>query len=515
MNAMLPRPRLAYPQSPAYSFLQRAAELWPEREALRFEGDSYSYRELDSLSNAFANALLGLGLRPGARVFLMVGNCVEWMVANQGILLAGGASVMPNPLWKAAETEHALSLTEPDVIVADRNCLHLVEGKKDGRILIGVGDSLPPGWRPFWEFVRSAPAARPMVSNFNPEGEAALPFSSGTTGLPKAVRHTHQSFVASVINWKSATRVDHNDRLLFFIPLFHIYGLVNAACSFAAGATVHLQRRFDLESMLKTIEREAITVTFAAAPIANAMAQYPDIERYNLGSLRYAMWGATPIDPEIANKVTSRTGVRWLHVYGATEAPGCHCNPVEYPDSWRLDSPGLPVSDLELRVVDLASNVDVPLGEQGEIVVRGPHVMAGYLPASADADAFLPGGWYRTGDVGWQEPDGWIHLTDRAKEMIKVSGFSVAPAEIERVLAAHPAVADCAVFGMPDPQRGEVPKAAVVLKRDSSASAEELIAWVGEKLATYKHISAVRFVAAIPRTASGKILRRELKQSPT
>ncbi len=216
-----------------------------------------------------------------------------------------------------------------------------------------------------------------------------------------------------------------------------------------------------------------MTLGFAAAPIAVAMANHPQLEKYDLSSLRYVMWAATPIAEDVASRVTERSGIRWLHAYGATEVPGLHCNPVDYPDRWRLDTPGLPVSDLEVRVVDLETHEDVPVGTEGEIIVRGPHMMAGYLPAEADADAFLDG-FVRTGDVGWVEPEGWIHITDRAKEMIKVSGFSVAPAEVEATLHGHPAVADCGVYGVSHPSKGEVPKAAVVLTAPDAATADDL-----------------------------------------
>ena len=222
--------------------------------------------------------------------------------------------------------------------------------------------------------------------------------------------------------------------------------------------------------------------------------------------------GRDPIAEDVANRVTERTGIRWLGAYGATEVPGLHCNPVDYPDRSRLDTPGLPVSDLEVRVVDLETHEDVPSGTEGEIIVRGPHMMAGYLPVEADADAFHDG-WARTGDVGWVEPEGWIHITDRAKEMIKRLGFSVAPAEIEATLHGHPAVADCGVYGVPHATKGEAPKAAIVLTAPGAATADDLRAYVAEKLAGYKHVEDVVFVDAIPRTASGKVLRRSLKET--
>jgi acyl-CoA synthetase (AMP-forming)/AMP-acid ligase II len=202
--------------------------------------------------------------------------------------------------------------------------------------------------------------------------------------------------------------------------------------------------------------------------------------------------------------------VRWLPAYGASELPVLACNPARSPDRWRLDSAGLPPDGVELRVVDLDTGAVLPPGEVGEIQARSPSVMAGYLPASANADAFVDG-WYRTGDVGWLEPEGWVHLTDRSKEMIKVSGFQVAPAEIEGVLHGHPSVLDCAVFGVPDERAGEVPVAAVQLDPGRPVDLDDLRRAVADSLATYKQLRDIVVVDAVPRLPSGKVLRRTLR----
>jgi acyl-CoA synthetase (AMP-forming)/AMP-acid ligase II len=216
------------------------------------------------------------------------------------------------------------------------------------------------------------------------------------------------------------------------------------------------------------------------------------------------------VTESVARTVTERTGVRWLAAYGASELPVIAANPVADPSAWRLDSAGLPPPGVELRVVDLDSAEVLGSGDTGEIQARSPSVMAGYLPEEANADAFADG-WYRTGDVGSLEPEGWVHLTDRSKEMIKVNGFQVAPAEVEAVLHGHPAVVDCAVFGVADERAGEVPVAAVQLDPRRPVADGELEALVAESLATYKHLRRVIAVDAIPRLPSGKVLRRTLR----
>jgi acyl-CoA synthetase (AMP-forming)/AMP-acid ligase II len=223
------------------------------------------------------------------------------------------------------------------------------------------------------------------------------------------------------------------------------------------------------------------------------------------------MWGATPVSESVAEVVTRRTGVRWLPAYGASEAPVIAANPVNRPDEWRLDSAGLPPDGVELRIADLESGLVLPAGEIGEIQVLSQSVMAGYLPDDATREAFADG-WYRTGDVGWLEPEGWVHLTDRAKEMIKVNGFQVAPAELEAVLLGHPAVLDCAVFGVADERAGEVPAAAVALDPEVPVANGELQDLVAESLATYKRLQYLVVVDSIPRLPSGKVLRRTLRE---
>jgi acyl-CoA synthetase (AMP-forming)/AMP-acid ligase II len=320
---------------------------------------------------------------------------------------------------------------------------------------------------------------------------------------------------AGTAHWVAALGLTADDRFQVATPPSHILGLLNLLAAAEAGATVRLHARFDLDEVLRCIEADRITLEMAVAPIALAMADHPDIERYDLSSLRYIMWGATPVTESVARRVTERTGVRFLTAYGASEFPVLSCNPVDHPEQWRLDSAGLPPAGVELRAVSLDTGAPVPAGETGEIQARGPSVMAGYLPDHANAEAFDADGWYRTGDVGWLEPDGWVHLTDRSKEMIKVNGFQVAPAEIEAVLHGHPGVRDCAVFGLADARCGEVPVAAVTLDDAATVTERELTELVADSLATYKHVRHVVVVDAIPRLPSGKVLRRTLRDEWT
>jgi acyl-CoA synthetase (AMP-forming)/AMP-acid ligase II len=484
--------------------LHRAAERFGDRDAVLADDVRWSFRDLDDASTAFARYLGSRGVRRGDRVAVMTSNRPEFVVAVHGISRIGAAAVLFSPAWRAVETSHAVELTGPVHAVADGPAVDLLGG------LLGEGAVT--------DLDRTASTATsegPLPdATPGPDDDVVLVFSSGTTGLPKAVRHTHRSMGAATADWCDTLGLGPDDRFQVATPPSHILGLLNLLAAASAGATVRLHRRFDLDEVLSRIESERMTLEMAVAPIALAMANHPDIERYDLSSLRYIMWGATPVSEHVARAVTERTGVRWLPAYGASEVPVIAGNPVGDPESWRLDSAGLPPEGVELRVADLVTGEVLPSGGIGEIQVKSPSVMAGYLPEEETPAAFADG-WYRTGDVGWLEPEGWVHLTDRSKEMIKVNGFQVAPAEVEEVLRGHPSVVDCAVFGLADERAGEVPVAVVQVDPGRPATAQEFQDLVAGSLATYKQVRHVVFVDAIPRLPSGKVLRRTLREEWT
>jgi long-chain acyl-CoA synthetase len=487
-----------------HSGLESAATLFPDHPAVLAGGDRWTFVDLDRASNATARHLVARGLGPGDRVAVMTSNRPEFMVAVHAVSKIGAAPVLLNPAWKALEVGTALDLTAPRYGVADGPGVAFLSANlgRDG-VLDLDGDSAVA-------VLDRTDTGPPPAVEVREGDDSVLVFSSGTTDRPKAVRHTHRSIALGTAHWCLALGLGHDDRFQVATPPSHILGLLNLLASASAGATVRLHRRFDLDEELRCIEAERMTLEMAVAPIALALANHPALESFDLSSLRYIMWGATPVTAAVARTVTARTGVDWLPAYGTSEVPVITANPVGEPGAWRLDSAGLAVGDVALRVVDLDSGSVLPSGGTGEIQVRSATAMAGYLPGEATADAFSDG-WYRTGDVGWLEPEGWLHLTDRRKEMIKVSGFQVAPAEIEAVLHGHPAVVDCAVFGVADPRAGEVPAAAVQLHPDAVVTTEELQRLVEDALAGYKRLHHLVLVDEIPRTPSGKVLRRTLR----
>ncbi|HEY3670615.1 MAG TPA: class I adenylate-forming enzyme family protein [Acidimicrobiia bacterium] len=467
-----------------------------------FGDRSYTYREVQARAETWQLILSDAGAQPGVRVVFLSANRPEFVFALYGALQLGAAVVLCSPAWKAGEIVHACDVVTPQLALADAA----------GRATLA--EAVP-------ELPTLALEDPPVLSAHigvwqadDVDADAVLVFSSGTTGFPKAVRHTHRSMGHGVKHWITALGLTDTDRFQIATPPVHILGLLNIFTAVAAGARFRLHARFDLDASLHAVQDERLTLDQAVAPIALGMANHPHLEDFDLSSLRYVMWGATPVAEEVAQTVTRRSGVRWLPAYGTSEVPVIACNPVQEPDRWRLDTVGLAIPGtpgVQVRIVDPERGEVLAAGETGEIEVLSPSRMAGYLPESETAAAFRDG-WYRTGDIGWLEPGGWLHITDRLKEMVKVRGFQVAPAEIEAVLHGDARVRDCAVFGVPDAELGEAIVAAVVVVDGKSVTAEELQEAVASRLAGYKRVRHVVFVDEIPRLPSGKALRRTLKE---
>jgi long-chain acyl-CoA synthetase len=481
-----------------HEVLRKRAMSGGDRVALDFENRSFTFGDLQSNAERWAATLAEAGAGRGTRIALMSANRPEFVFVVYGALQLGASVVMVSPVWKTTEVQHACALVEPGLVVGDDAGCATFAGAVPAVPAIELGAAAE----------RASRAAGPVADD--PDADAVLVFSSGTTGMPKAVRHTHRTLEHAVEHWITALGLTDRDRFQIATPPVHILGLLNIVTAVAAGTRVRLHPRFDLDASLRAIAEERMTLEMAVAPIALGMANHPRLEEFDLSSLRYIMWGATPVAAEVARTVTRRSGVRWLPAYGTSEVPVLAANPVQDPEQWRLDSAGLPVPGVRLRIADPETGAVLEPGTEGEIEVFSPSAMVGYLPDSETAGAFHDG-WYRTGDIGWMEPDGWVHLTDRLKEMVKVRGFQVAPAEIEAVLHADPRVLDCAVFGVDDAELGEAIVAAVVVAPGADVAPEELQAAVGEQLAGYKRIRHLVMLDEIPRLPSGKALRRQLK----
>jgi len=303
--------------------------------------------------------------------------------------------------------------------------------------------------------------------------------------------------------------------MLVFLPLYHIYGIMLMGLAAMTGATIVLMERFDAEECLRYIQEQGITLLYTVPQVLSALLNSPQVDAYDLHTVRFAQCGAAPVPPVLAHRFQERTGITVMTSYGLTEAsPGTHSNPVYDRRLIKVETIGLPIHDTKQKIVDIETGeIELEVGEEGELIVQGPQVMQGYWKAPEATAAALRNGWLYTGDIGWRDKEGYITITDRKKEMIKYKGFSIAPAQIEALLLEHPAVVDTAVIAKADNEVGEYPKAFVVLQSNSTEqSADELMAWVNSQLASYKQIREMEFIDAIPRNPSGKILRRVLKE---
>jgi acyl-CoA synthetase (AMP-forming)/AMP-acid ligase II len=504
---------LAIPNVDVTSFvLERAAELG-EKPAL-IDGPSgrvLRYGELAARVAALRGGLAARGFGKGDTLAIYLPNLPEYAVAFHGAASAGGRAMTANPLYTEHELGHQLHdsrarflLTVPPLL---ETALAAAErGEVEEVFVIGEDERATP----FAELLAAEPTPPAVIS---PAGDlAALPYSSGTTGLPKGVMLTHRNLVANLIQAAEPLQVTEADTIVGCLPFFHIYGMtVIMNLGLRNGATIVTMPRFDLAQFLELIERHRVSAGFVVPPIALALAKHPAVDEADLSSLRFLMSGAAPLGAELVEAVEARLGCMVAQGYGMTEtSPVTHTVPMD-PERNRIGTVGPAVRGTECRLVDPETGEDAGPGERGEIWVRGPQVMRGYLDneeatvATIDAE-----GWLHTGDVGVVDEAGYYSIVDRLKELIKYKGYQVPPAELEALLHAHPAVADVAVVGVADEEAGELPKAFVVVAAGAELDHDELMEWVGERVAPQKRIRLVEEIEAVPKSPSGKILRREL-----
>ncbi len=514
------RPPLAYPHISYDKMLSQSATSWPDHVAIVFRDSTLTFWELDALTNQFAHALQALGVKQGERVCLLMTNRPEFIISCYAVARVGAVFSAINPAYKEREIAYQLANTEATAIVVQNELLPVIEAVRDQapdlKHVISVGPGkLAAGLRhvSFADLIKGQPTTPPAVE-IALSDLVALPYSSGTTGLPKGVMLTHRNRVCSTIQFASAMRVTEEDRSLIFLPLYHAYGAALMDCALSTGATAVLMERFNPGECVQLIEQHRITLFSVVPPILMALVSWPDLHKYDLSSVRYVMSAAAPLAPSVAQAFRQLTGVRIVQAYGLTELGPSHLNPIDKDDLNVLESIGLPISDTEQKVVDSETGVkELAVGEVGELCIRGPQVMAGYWKAPEATASTLRDGWFYTGDIGFIDAHGYVFLQDRKKELIKYKGWSIAPAELEALLLEHPAVADAAVIGKPDEEAGEVPKAFVVRKADHpDVTAAELLQFAAGRLASYKTLQEIEFIEAIPRSPTGKILRRVLKE---
>ena len=477
-------------------------------------GRVLTYAQLATSVDRVAASLAARGFGEGDVFGILSPNLPEFPVAFHGALRAGGTATTMNPLSTAEELAHQLSdskarylLTIPQLLETAQEAANkagveevFVFGEADGATAFST--LLAPAGDP------------PDLSNLDAATAlAALPYSSGTTGLPKGVMLTHRNLVANVLQFQAVDDESPDDVLIAVLPFFHIYGmtlLVNAALR--NGQTVVSMPRFDLVEFLQLMQDHRVTKAFLVPPILVALAKHPLVDQYDLSALKRIVSGAAPLGDDLPGAVHERLGCEVKQGYGMTEAsPVTHFVPAQREGWTKYGSVGPVVPGVDAMLVDVTTGEEVADGERGELWVRGPNVMTGYLNnTEATAHTLDSDGWLHTGDVAVVDADGDFTIVDRVKELIKYKGYQVPPAELEALLLSHDAIADAAVIPVQDEEAGEIPKAYVVLKPEHSLSAEDVMAFTAEHVAPYKKVRAVAFTDSIPKSASGKILRRVL-----
>ena len=485
-------------------------------------GASLSFGALRRQIDAIAGSLAARGIGVGDVVALMAPNVPAFVAAFHGILRAGATATTVNSLYTSDEIANQLVDSGAKLVITVSPLLPAVElatsaaglaaaqiillDRADGYTSIGelidLGEPAPP--------ITLDPATHPAV----------LPYSSGTTGKPKGVVLTHRNLVANVAQVTPMIGVSRSDTVHAVLPFFHIYGMtVLLNLSLRARAVLVTQPKFELSEFLRIIQEHRCTYVFIAPPIAVALAKHPLIDQYDLSSVQIVLSGAAPLDETLAQAVSGRLGVEVLQGFGMTEmSPVSHVTPRARPDV-PLGSVGLAIPNIEIKLIETVTGeeVEVPsegISEPGELLVKGPNIMTGYLNnAEATEQTLDPHGFLHTGDIARVDADGVVWIVDRLKELIKYKGYQVAPAELEALLLTHPDIADAAVVAHPDEDAGEIPKAFIVRQPGSELSTDDAIAFVATRIAPHKKIRLVEFIDVIPKSASGKILRKDLRAS--
>ena len=510
----------------------------PGAVALRYFDGVITRQELDELSDGLAAGLLANGFSPGDRLAVYLQNVPQFVIAMVGAWKAGGVMVSINPMSRTRELSYLLKDSGATVLVSLEALYEQVardvvpdtdvrlvlttselefQTRNDERLFAGMERIRSDGTTDFTEFIDQHRGTAPPPVDLKADDVAFLTYTSGTTGVPKGAMNTHRNVVFTAQVYRDWIHAGQDGGAIFGIaPLFHITGLIgHIAVSMLVPAPLILAYRFEPQVVLDAFAEHRPTFTIGAITAFNALLNAPGFTKDHFASFRSVYSGGAAISPTAEKAFLAATGIQVHNAYGLTETtspmtvtPFGSPSPVD-PTSGAL-SVGVPAPNTIVRIQD-DDGQDLPLGEVGEIVADGPQVVAGYWGKPEETATNLPGGALKSGDVGFMNPEGWVFIVDRKKDMINASGYKVWPREVEDVLAEHPAVRESAVVGVPDEKRGETVKAFVSVKPGASVTPEELIAHCKERMAAYKYPRSVELVDELPKTVTGKILRRELR----
>lgn len=492
-------------------------------------GRRLTYAEYGETVESLARGLISAGIKPGEVVAVFLANSWEFCVTFHAIQLAGAIPTLLNPTYREREVRYQMENSSAVLLITDGTNIEDINlaGLPNLR-RVYTTRQISPGSEPFANLLKPASASYPAPDQPSELALAVLPYSSGTTGLPKGVMLSHYNLISNVYQLlgPNATTLNSADTVLCFLPLYHIYGLnVILNPLMIMGATLVLMPRFHVQQLTELIVREGVTMMPLVPPAMNALCQAAEAGQFPRDhKVRWVKSGAAPLAPDLPRRFTALTNILVCQGYGMTEAsPVTHLGFLD-PALYHPDAVGHPVAQTDCRVlaqsdIDPSDTPDdlteAASGQPGELVMRGPQIMLGYWKESQATAAVLRDGWYWSGDIVTRDREGFYRVVDRRKEMIKYKGFPVAPAEVEAVLLEHPAVKECGVVGRANSEAGEIPVAFVALREgfvDSGKLQDELCAFVADRLTHYKQPREVHFVDVVPKTASGKILRRELRK---
>jgi long-chain acyl-CoA synthetase len=494
--------------------LPHSARIHGDRVALIVDSRQLGFRELDALSNRIANGLVASGVQPGDRVSLFGPNSWQWLVSYYGIAKAGAVVNPLSSMLTADEVQYAITDTEASAVIAAPDKAPMLQGLKaeGGRFNLVVWDDSP---------VAGATLLGEWLDDASPEFElrprlpsdlAAICYTSGTTGRPKGAMQSQRAVVGAAVGTALMAARTAEDRVVSALPLFHVYGSCVMNAAMMVGSTLIVIPRFNEVVVLSAIAEHRATIMDGVPTAYYYLLAHRDFDKYDLSSLTRCWVGGQTLPAAKSDEFTRRTGCPVHEVWGMTELAGAaSANPVYGPN--KPGTIGVPYPGNTFRVADVEDpDKEMPPGERGELMYRGPLVMMGYYNHSkATAETIRPDGWLHTGDIATMDDDGYATIVDRKKDMILTAGFNVYPAEIERVLCMHPAVALAAVGSVPDDAKGELAKAYVMLKPGAEATRAALVAHCRERLAAYKVPRGIQFVESVPMTSSGKIMRRLLR----
>jgi long-chain acyl-CoA synthetase len=492
--------------------LPHAARRFGDKTALIVEQRNFSFRDLDGLSSAFASSLVKLGLKPGDRATLYAPNSWEWIVSYYGVLKTGAVINPVNVMLTPAEVAYVAKDCGAKVLIGSQEKIApaLAVGVT-GLTTIVFGDTSVPGTAAFNELVAKPAAFEPVP--VDPKALSTIGYTSGTTGHPKGAMQSHRAVILNGAMTAQMHAKSSLDTVVTALPCPHVYGNVVFNGAMLYGLTLVLHPRFDAAEMLASIQTHKATMFEGVPTMYMYMLAHPDFSKFDLTSLTRCTVGGQTMPVAKMEEVEKRFDCPLIELWGMTELAGLGTTFPSYGPH-KLGSIGIALPHVEARIADVAdAGKTVPRGEVGELMIRGPIVMQGYYGnEAATRETIEPDGWLHTGDLAHMDKDGAIFIVDRRKDMINTSGFKVFPAEIERVIAAHPTVAMVAVGSQPDQFKGEIAKAYVVLKPGAVSDADDIIALCRKELAAYKIPRAVQFVPDLPKTSTGKIMRRELRK---